>query len=64
MSNSQSREDRRQRRAVEVNLREAALRAEHDRRNALNMWERIEELDASGDMKEILHDIAAKVGID
>ena len=45
---------------VERRIREGEAR----RKEALTMWERIEEADASADVKEILHMIAEKVGLE
>lgn len=51
--------------------REARLLAESEEREreekrkaALTMWERIEEADASADVKEILHMMAQKLGME
>lgn len=41
-----------------------ANRAEQARKDALGMWERIEESDASADVKDILHRLAAKLGME
>lgn len=38
--------------------------AEERRRAGLSMWARIEEADASADVKEILHMMAAKLGME
>lgn len=41
-----------------------ARAVEHARKEALSMWERIEESDASADVKDILHRIATHVGLE
>lgn len=41
-----------------------ARAVEHARKEALSMWERIEESDASADVKDILHRIATHVGME
>ena len=41
-----------------------ARQLEEARKAALNMWERIEESDASDDVKEILHMLAEKAGLE
>ena len=37
---------------------------EQARKDSLDMWERIEESDASADVKDILHRLAAKMGME
>lgn len=37
---------------------------EEARKEALSMWERIEEADASADVKDILHRLAQYVGLE
>jgi hypothetical protein len=37
---------------------------EEARKEALSMWERIEEADASADVKDILHRIACQTGLE
>ena len=45
--------------------RDARVRAgEQERKAALSMWGRIEEAEASADVKEILHLLAEKVGLE
>ena len=46
---------RRKELAAEWAIEEAALRAEETRKDALSMWDRIEEAGASRDVKDILH---------
>jgi hypothetical protein len=42
----------------------AAMRAEEARKDGLSMWERIEEADCSADVKDILHRLAEKLGME
>ena len=43
---------------------DAAKRAEAVRKAALTMWERIEEADCSADVRDILHRLAEKLGME
>lgn len=55
---------RRREREVEMRVQDEARRREEARRAALSMYERISESDASADVKEILHMLAEKVGLE
>ena len=55
---------RRKERELEREAEDRARTIEYARRAALNMWERIEEADASPDVKEILHMLAGKMGLE
>lgn len=60
MSNSRRRAEREAEREAADLLR----RREEIRREALSMWERIEESDADWRVKEILHMLAEKLGLE
>ena len=49
---------------LELEVENRKRDAEYARRAALTIWERIEEADASEDVKEILHIIAEKLNIE
>ena len=55
---------RRDEKRKEWEVESARLAQERDRRAALTMWERIEESDASADVKEILYLLAEKSGLE
>jgi hypothetical protein len=59
-----SRPERRKQLELEADERRMTEAREYDRKQALTMWERIEESNASEDIKEILHLLAEKVGLE
>ena len=58
------REQRRREREQEFNEEIAKQRKEEHRRLLLTMWERIEESGADWKVKEILHMLAEKIGLE
>jgi thymidylate kinase len=60
MSNSARRKER----EAEFEKEQDARRVEEARKDALTMWERIEEADANDDMKDILHRLASHIGLE
>ena len=63
MSNHRKNERRREREAERA-AEDAVRETEERRRAALSMWERIEEVDADSTVKEILHMLAAHMGLE
>lgn len=49
---------------AEWEAKQASNERERARREALTMWERIEESDASPDVKDILHRMAEHLGLE
>lgn len=60
MSSKQRREEKRRQADIDYDLH----MREEARKASRSMWERIEEADASGDVKEILHMLASYVGLE
>ncbi|XUM19782.1 hypothetical protein ACRAVF_19135 [Bradyrhizobium oligotrophicum S58] len=58
-----SKHERRTEREAQREAEQAARRAEERRKDALEMWERINESDASDDVKDILHRMAQHMGL-
>ena len=56
--------ERRKEREAEWATEDEARRAEERRKAALSMWERIEEMDGQNDIREILHMLAEKLGLE
>ncbi len=61
---SKSKDESRERRRMAFEERLERDAKERDRKATLTMWERIEEADASADVKEILHMLAEKLGLE
>jgi hypothetical protein len=59
-----SRPARRKELAERYEREDAARRAEEVRKDGLTMWERIEEADCNGDLRDILHRFAQKLGME
>lgn len=59
-----TRDERRARQEAEFNAEYEKRQREVARKAALTMWERIEEAEASDDVKDILHRIAVHVGLE
>jgi hypothetical protein len=59
-----SRPERRKELAERYERSDALQRAEEGRKEQLSMWERIEEADCNSDVKDILHRLAAKLGME
>jgi hypothetical protein len=59
-----SSKETRARNAAELDRYYLERAVEEGRKADLTMWERIEEADASGDVKEILHMIASHSGLE
>jgi len=59
MSNSARRKER----EAEFKKEQDARRVEEARKDALTMWERIEEAPASDEVKDILHRLASHIGM-
>ena len=55
---------RRAERQAEFEAEQERRRREEVRRAALTMWERIDEAEASSDVKELLHMFAEKLGLE
>lgn len=64
MSWNQRKAERRAERTAESNRQYEAHMREEARKACLPMWERIEEADASPSVKEILHMLAEKLGME
>lgn len=64
MSRSAARDSRRARNQAMLYEANRLREIEEARRASLSTWERIEEADASPDVKEILHMIAEKLGME
>lgn len=56
--------ERRREREAEWDAEDQARRAEEARKDALSMYERIEESDASSSVRDILHRMAEKLGLE
>lgn len=59
-----SSKERREKNAREFDEVYAARQAEQHRKDSLDMWSRINEAEASEDVKDILHRIAVHVGLE
>lgn len=55
---------RRREKQIERANQQIADEEEQRRKNSLSMWERIEESDASADVKDILHRMAEFLGLE
>lgn len=55
---------RRREKRIELEKQPAADEIEQRRKNSLTMWERIEESDASTDVKDVLHRMAEFLGLE
>lgn len=64
VGNNQRNNERKARREAERLATEEARLEEEARRSRLTMWERIEESDASESVKELLHMLAEKCGLE
>jgi hypothetical protein len=58
------RDERRRERERQYEIEDEARRREQARKDALTMWERIEEAKDVSDMKEILHMLAQEMGLE
>ena len=58
------RDERRKERDAAWAIEQEAINREQARKEALNMWNRIDESDASEDVKDILHRLAQHVGLE
>jgi hypothetical protein len=64
MSSNARRQQRRKELEQEAEYRLSLRIKEECRKEALSMWERIEEADTSADVKDILHRLAQKLGME
>lgn len=64
MPNNKRRAEKRAEQQAHLDKEYDARRAEEARKDALTMWERIEEADLSEDTKDILHRFAEKLGME
>jgi hypothetical protein len=64
MSNNKRRAEKRVEQEALLNKEYDDRRKEEARKEALTMWERIEEAEANKDVKDILHRLAEKLGME